>query len=47
MDINSIQGITIYKKVDKLEIEEYLNEASEKVIIKNVIKNIIFLFLLY
>ena len=41
------EAITIYKKVDKLEIEEYLNEASEKVIIKNVIKNIIFLFLLY
>ena len=25
MDINSIQGITIYKKVDKLEIEAFLH----------------------
>jgi len=36
----------MYKKVDKLEIEEYLKEASENTIIKNVIKKIIFLFLL-
>ena len=40
--IKTNQGITRYISVVKFEIVEYLNDASEKIIIKKVIKKIIF-----
>ena len=39
-------GINKYKRVFKLEVVEYLNEASDKTIIKKVITKISFWFLL-
>ena len=40
-------GIIKYTIVDIFEIDEYLKEASDNTKTKNVIKKIIFLFLLY
>ncbi len=39
-----IQGVIRYNRVAELDAVEYLNEASESIKTKKVIKNIIFLF---